>query len=689
MRRPWLLACTSLLTAATMVGRPVLAAAQSVPATGSYEAHLRDLVSAQPIPSAISAQMVAKGREPQLSQDQLTELVRRHIKYVFVLYQENRSFDSYFGTFPGAEGVYSHPSGQTPGFTQTLLPVGASVTAAAPSGATIQPFRIGPAQFAADTDDLDHSHPRIVTKMDVNGSQAKMDQFALTEEVKYAAGGLVTQKSKGYGELAMAHEDCDTVPLLWNYANRFELFDNIFQSMTGPSTPGNLSIIAAQTGLTQWVKHPNQAYTDNGSAAPGVPVLNDANPLWGSAADPGADKLPYNPRDLASTTAANAQINQTYASLPLSLAGKSLLRKVNGDTSPVGDLSDVVEDVSAIDSDGHANVPWRWYEEGYDREPTDSGLTSSDPIDSNGSHASYVTHHNGPQYFGYVANNPAMSSNLRGLNDFFNDVSNEALPPQGGVYYLKGGFQNIFGLKPANPLPLAQTNFLGDDDHPAYSDAQISEAYIATAVNQIAASRYWDQSAIIITWDDSEGDYDHVPPTIRHYGPDGSIIGDGPRVPFILISPYGRAHSINSAQGNHASVVKFVDTLFDIPALATLPDERKARKTGEATYFQQNMGPDDAYTPNVTDLFSAFDPARLSGYVPPLPAAYAEIDNSIVSVLPQTSGFGCKSLGITPTDSLLGVTNTIPSDFTPLPGTAPTFSVPTNATVLSGQSGTQ
>ena len=42
-------------------------------------------------------------------------------------------------------------------------------------------------------------------------------------------------------------------------------------------------------------------------------------------------------------------------------------------------------------------MPFGWYEEGYDKEPTDP-----DAADANGTHASYITHHNGPQYFGYV-----------------------------------------------------------------------------------------------------------------------------------------------------------------------------------------------------------------------------------------------------------------------------------------------
>lgn len=45
--------------------------------------------------------------EPRLSYDEKLKLLRRHVKYVFVLYQENRSFDFHLGTFPGADGLFS------------------------------------------------------------------------------------------------------------------------------------------------------------------------------------------------------------------------------------------------------------------------------------------------------------------------------------------------------------------------------------------------------------------------------------------------------------------------------------------------------------------------------------------------------------------------------------------------------
>ena len=614
--------------------------------------------------SAIAPVMVSAASEPSLSRADLIRLVRRRVKYLFVIYQENRSFDSYFGTFPGADGLFSQPADRTTGFYQPIVNTDGTV-------GLVHPFRIGPGESAADTDDIDHSHSRIVAKMDVVGNTSLMDRFAVVEEVKYSPKGAPSLKAKQFGELAMAYEDCDTVPILWRYANRFVLFDHIFQSMTGPSTPGNLAIIAAQVGETQWVKHPDQAYQGTGDSGTGVPDINDADPFWGSQLDPNPPALrqPVNPHDFRGTPPKEyaTQINLTFASLPLTLEGRTLRETTGGDRDSGRDLADVQNDVTAVTASGHDTVPWGWYEEGYDHESTDPG-----PIDAMGQHASYIAHHNGPQYFGYLANNPRMNRHLRGLDDLWNAIDRRTLPREGGIYYVKGGYQNLMGLKPTDPDPAIQKNFIGDDDHPAYSDAQISEAMAAQTINKIARSPYWNQSAIIITWDDSEGDYDHVQPPITKWGPDGGIISNGPRVPLIVISPFARAHAIEHATGNHGSVVKMADALFDLTPLAQLPDELAARALGKEQHHQDNLGPDDALTPGIDDLLDAFDPARLTGRAAPLPAAYVEIPDQDVTRLPAASGMSCHSIGVVPTDIQLGIHNEIPADFNPRPATNPT-----------------
>jgi phospholipase C len=105
------------------------------------------------------------------------------------------------------------------------------------------------------------------------------------------------------------------------------------------------------------------------------------------------------------------------------------------DRNPAFDLPDVAKDVPYISALGGAPVQWRWYQNGYDHEPTDAG--------SEASHQNYVSHHNGAQYFGYIANNPAEQTNLRGEGDFFSDIKKNVLPRTGGVFYIRGGYYNL------------------------------------------------------------------------------------------------------------------------------------------------------------------------------------------------------------------------------------------------------
>ncbi len=611
-----------------------------------------DMVSAQPGgPAVVRAQMVA--HEPAMSQAQEIALLRKHVKYVFVIFQENRSFDSYFGTFPGANGLFTQPPGQTPGFVQPIENVDGSM-------GTISPFRIGPAQYAADLDDVDHSYVIMEHKMDVVNGVAKMDHYALDEEKKYMPHGqkLPSLMAKQMGELTMAYENCDTVPYLWNFASRFVLFDNFFQHTMGPSAPNAIVLIAGQTGETQWVKHPNEADGAKGLLkGQGEPVITDNDPFWGTGEAGDHSGMPQNPEDGAKHAVTPA-LNQTYASLPLSMTGDTAKRVTAADREPATDLADVRQDIPALAASKVPAVPWGWYEEGYDAEPNDAG------------HDGYIGHHNGPQYFGYVANNPEMTAHLHGLGDFFSTISAGKLSPTGGVYYLRGGFQNIEGMKPALNDPAVQHDFQGDDDHPGYSDSAISEAQVAREVNAIAQSKYWAHSAIIITYDESAGDYDHVAPHFVEYGPQGLPLSPGPRIPLILISPYARVHVVSHEAGNQASVIKFIDMLYHLPPLADLPDEAKARAAGLAMFKQAYLGPADDKTPGVGDLLSAFDPARLEGKASPLPAAYAVTPDPLS--IPPDNNQGCKVIGIVPVDIAKGIVNHIPADFNPRPQTDPT-----------------
>ncbi len=649
----------------------------------------------------------------RLSTARKIELLRQKVKYVFVIFAENRSFDHYFGTFPGADGLFKAPDGfrpakDTPGFTQKYLDTSLQVQ-------TISPFLIPQAVTAvnnttvqlypADTASVNHSHTGIVNGMDYNPATGVSlnDRYAMTQEglTTDKSGALVTSTGapptsitlaqKQQAEVDMSHVDCDTIPFLWQWAKNFVLFDHFSQTIIGPSTPNAIALIAGQSGETQWALHNDEgakvtgtglatAYssqTNPNNPSGFVPVVGDPGPFPGSSLDTTAVKPPYN----FDESPTNPTLNLTFATLPLSFMGTDIGQVVAQDPNPAADLLDVVSDIFTI-AKFDAPVNWGWYQQGFNTndapdpfEPQGTGT----PIST--AYTGYVLHHNGPQYFGYLADNPqVLNNNLHGNKDFFTAVQNKALPAEGGVFYLRGGYNNNDGLVPHDPTPAIQHAFLGNDDHPAYSDAQISEAMAAEAINAIVASGYWNDSAIIITYDETDGLYDHVQPRVRSTLADGTPLAGGPRIPAILISPYAKSGMISHRYSEHGSVIKLIDELFGLVPLASLPEEKQGRELGKHTLHQQNLGPSDDPENGIGDMTEAFDDEVLLGRKLPISSAAATIPASVISTLPHyatstgpTNG-ACAAIGILPTDYPSQAAYTAgkpidppPADFNPRP----------------------
>jgi phospholipase C len=455
----------------------------------------------------------------------------------------------------------------------------------------VTPFRI------TDPDTAGPSQARDVITAKMDGG--KMDRFVAVQEQK-SAKEYSPSDARRVGLVAISHYDCDTIPYLWKYAHAFALYDHFFEGMAAPSTPGNIEIIAGQEGQSQAARFPADANGGN-VKKPGDPIYGDIEPAFGPY-EPDADK--------------ERQIDQRYATLMLTLGGAS-------DSAATEDVDGVKRDLALTASSGRAPIPWGWYQEGY------NGPNSA-------ADAGYESHHNAPQYFGYLRNNEVFWSHEHNVQALLAQLHDGSLPDR-GVFYVKGASRNQFGWKPVDQDPVVQQNTLGDDDHPGVgdSDHQVGEAFVATFVNAIAHSKYWKDSAVIITWDDAGGYYDHVPPPQFQRCSDGKPCGDGPRLPFILISPYAKSGAVVHDSGDTVSVVKFVETLFGLPALASLPDEKP--------YLPE--GPRDA-SPALTDLLGGFDPQRLAGDRPTIPSSAAEIPESVVNMIPTP--MTCSSLGIKP-----------------------------------------
>jgi phospholipase C len=537
----------------------------------------------------------------------LQSLVRERVRYVFVIYQENRSFDHYFGTFPGANGIYT-PAARAHGFRQTN-PISKRETHA---------FRL----VEPDLGLLNNARTVLDSAIGDDG----MDGFVAAEGAWAQSLPPAAQKQLGMtngaqaasaGDEAMAHVDCDTIPYLWMYASRFALFDSFFQGARAPSAPSNVEIIAAQNGETEYERYgaagPPYTREPEGALGRGVPMFSDLDPAWG----------PFNSVEFSQPR----QVDQSYATVLLNLEGveSGRLDKYT---------QDIAGDIAFLRGQGNAAIDWTWYQQGY-----------ANPADPR--RATLVTHHLAPHYFGYIANNSSMDRNVADITRFASDVEGGKLGAS-GLYYLKGGFASNQGLHPAHAAP---DSFLGDDDHPGESDSQLAEADVAALVNTIARSKYWSQSAIVISWDDPGGFWDHVPPPKWLVCPDGYPCGNGQRVPLLLVSPYARTAVVHEYD-DQASVIKFVEHLFGRTPLAQLPDEAPFAP----------FGPRDA-SAATGDLSDGFDPQRLAGERPPIPADSAIVPDEIVRTIP--SDWSCRTLGVHPVAPPPGTSDSPPPNFNP------------------------
>lgn len=184
----------------------------------------------------------------------------------------------------------------------------------------------------------------------------------------------------------------------------------------------------------------------------------------------------------------------------------------------------------------------------------------------------------------------------------------------GGIW---SAYQNIepiyYGPDWANDVITPQTEFFGDvsngklrnlswitptcanSDH-AGCGSNTGPAWVASLVNAIGNSQYWNSTAIFIFWDDYGGFYDPEPPKMLDYD------GLGMRIPLLVVSPYARNGKVDHTHYEHGSILKFVENTFGLPALAA----SDKRATAPDNAFDFNKPPRPFHTvpsPHGADFF--------------------------------------------------------------------------------------
>jgi phospholipase C len=329
----------------------------------------------------------------------------------------------------------------------------------------------------------------------------------------------------------MDYYDGNTVTGLWNYAQNYAMSDNNYDTNFGPSTPGALNLISGNDGGSYAV-------------SPGTGV---------TVPDPGT------------VSALNSQgLGTIYGDLDPAFDNCSDASHTG--TNPVG----VATGRSVGDLLNARHVSWGWFQGGFAPTGTNSaGYAVCGSTHANiggGLSADYSPHHNPFEYYKSTANPrhlPPTSEAAIGHTDQANHQ-----------YDLSAFYQTVKdGNMPAVSFLKAAEY---QDGHPGYSDPIDEQHFIVNTVNQIEQSKYWKSTAIVVTYDDSDGWYDHqASPIINgsnttvdaavctgtpvRLGSFPDRCGYSSRLPLVVISPYTRSNYVSHNVTDQSSITKFIE----------------------------------------------------------------------------------------------------------------------------------
>jgi len=158
----------------------------------------------------------------------------------------------------------------------------------------------------------------------------------------------------------------------------------------------------------------------------------------------------------------------------------------------------------------------------------------------------------------------------------------------------KGGLPAVSWVIPASQ----------NSDHSSDLANVDGPSWVAAIVNAIGGSSYWRNTAILITWDDWGGWYDHVPPpqVINDATSWGSGYVYGFRVPLIVVSPYAKAQYISHVTHDFGSILHFIETIYNLPSLG-YADARADDLSDCFDFSQQPLGFQMIAAPKSADHF--------------------------------------------------------------------------------------
>jgi len=513
--------------------------------------------------SLVVASLATTAPIPMRANDDGDASTTTPIKHVVVIFQENVSFDHYFGTYPFATNPPGEPQFHAKDDTprvNNLMSAGLLTnnpngpTPSNPSG--MNPFRID--RSVPVTCDQDHNYQD--EEFVFHGGL--MDLFTSTLPYKSGTPRFSCKDATLGAESVMGYYDGNTATAIWNYAQNFAMSDNSFGTTFGPSSPGALNLISGNT-LTA--------------------TLVTLKPDGKTAATAGG-----NIANAATTGAVIGDPRPGYDDCVLTNPGLETTNMVTMVGTNVGDLLNL------------KGLTWGWFQGGFAPTGTSaraSGVNSVDefgvtrPLSVCGSThtglagndgvttvGDYIPHHEPFEYYlqsSNVKHLPPSSSAKIGqtdqamhqydLTDFFTALKQNHLP---AVSYLKASAYQ--------------------DGHAGYSDALDEQTFLVNTINALMHSDEWKETAVIIAYDDSDGWYDHVMGPIVNQSsvsddellgpgncgtprpiPGTAVVqngrcGYGPRMPLLVISPWAKKNYVDHRVTDQSSILRFIEDNWNL-----------------------------------------------------------------------------------------------------------------------------
>jgi phospholipase C len=498
------------------------------------------------------------------------------IKHVVVIFDENVSFDHYFATYPDAANTSGEPFYASPG-TPSVTGLSGTLLTANPNG--INPERFDPSNVNnVLTCDQNHSYTPEQEAAD-NGAEDEFPTYTAT------ATGNDPEGQPCSNNQVMDYYDGNVVTAEWNYAQHFALSDDNFGSTFGPSTEGALNVTSGNAGNVDTTHAVRSALTDgdtvtytNPDGGTGTTLIGDAQPYW--------DDCSTGPAVALNGENIGDQLNSKDLSWGWFQGGFTPDSPYSGPETSASTYNQL-NNPGAVTCTSNSNVG---------AALGGTGKTGADPW---GTTNNYSAHYDGFQFYASTANPHHLAPTS--LSVVGTDTATPGQFDTANHNYDVSEFNDLVSAISTNQLPasnLPAVSYLKapvyETGHPATSDPVDEQAWLVNEINEIESLPTWKSTAIFVTYDDSDGWYDHVSGGVSNpsdttadaltgtdacgtvpgpgdpgYGTtpvydEQGRCGVGPRLPLIVISPWAKQDYVNDTPSTQSSIIAFIEQNWNL-----------------------------------------------------------------------------------------------------------------------------